>query len=185
MNPRAQRVRRYMQTNRYKQKYVVVNVEHSASIIVWGCFAGIGSRGSLYFLTPKITMNRNRYMEMLKEKLKASHFPQDGAVCHKSKKVMPFLHQQNFSMMNWPGNSPDLNPIENLWSIIKGPLKKRENITMLPLLIKAIKEIWVTLPKPLMVKLAHSMPTRINMFMESAGQMTKYYSSQKVIFFCM
>jgi hypothetical protein len=53
-----------------------------------------------------------------------------------------FLHQQNFSVIDWPRNSLDLNPIKNLWSIIKGQLKKRENITSLPLLIKAMKEIW-------------------------------------------
>jgi transposase len=120
-------------------------------------------------------------MEMLRETLlfwmnhhKATHFLQDGAQCHKSKKVMVFLHQQNFSVMDWPGNSPDLNSIKNLWSIIKGQLKKRENITSLPLLNKAIKEIWVTLPKSLMIKLARSMPTRIKMCLENAGQKTKY-----------
>ncbi len=50
VNPRAQRAR---QTNHYKQKYVVVNVKHSASVMVWGCFSGIGGRGSLYFLPPR------------------------------------------------------------------------------------------------------------------------------------
>jgi transposase len=180
VNPRAQRVRRPTMTNRYKQRYVVVNVKHSASIMVWGCFSGAGGRGSLYFLPPKTTMNGDRYMEMLREKLifwmdhhKATHFLQDGAPCHKSKKVMAFLKQQKFALMDWPGNSPDLNPIENLWSILKGKLKKKDNISSLPLLIRAIKELWVKLPKDLMVKLAHSMPVRIKMCLENAGQMTK------------
>jgi hypothetical protein len=95
VNLRAQRVKRPSQNNRYKQKYAVVNVKHSASVMVWGCFSGIGGRGSLYFLPPKTTMKGDRYMEMLKEKLlfwmnyhKVSHFPQDSAPCHKSKKVM-------------------------------------------------------------------------------------------------
>ncbi len=88
VNPRAQRVRWPTQTNRYKQKYVVVNVKHSASVMVWGFFSGIGGRGSLYFLPPKTTKNGDRYIQMLKEKLlfwmnhhKASHFLQDGAPC--------------------------------------------------------------------------------------------------------
>ena len=181
VNPRAQKVRRPTLSNRYKQRYVVVNVKHSASVMVWGCFSGNGGRGSLYFLPPKTTMNGDRYMAMLKEKLifwmdhhKATHFLQDGAPCHKSKKVMEFLKGQKFALMDWPGNSPDLNPIENLWAIIKGKIKKKENITSLPLLIKAIKEIWVTLPKPLMLKLAHSMPSRIQKCLENVGQMTKY-----------
>jgi hypothetical protein len=60
---------------------------------------------------------------------KATHFLQDGAPCHKSKKVMEFLKGQKFSLMDWPGNSPDLKPIENLWSIIKCKIKKKENFT--------------------------------------------------------
>ncbi len=99
--------RRPTQTNRYKQNYVVVNVKHSASVMVWGCFSGICGQSFLYFLPPKTTMNGDRYeyMELLKENHhKASHFLQDGALCHKSKKVMAFLHQQNFSVIDWPGN---------------------------------------------------------------------------------
>ncbi len=46
----------------------------------------------------------------------------------------------------------------------------------LPLLIKAVKMMWVALPKPLMVKLAHDMPTRIKQCIENIGQMTKYLS---------
>jgi hypothetical protein len=42
--------------------------------------------------------------------------------------------------------------------ILKGKLKKKDNISSLPLLIRAIKELWVTLPKQRMVKIAHSMP---------------------------
>jgi hypothetical protein len=44
----------------------------------------------------------------------------------------------------------------------------------LPLLIKAIKMMWVALPKSLMVKLVHSMPTRIKQCTENGSQMTKY-----------
>jgi hypothetical protein len=55
-----------------------------------------------------------------------------------------------------------------------GKIKEKENIISLPQLIKAIKEIWVTLPKPLMVKLAHSMLTRIQKCLENVGLMTKY-----------
>jgi transposase len=181
INPRAQKVRRPTLTNRYKQRYVVVNVKHSASVMIWGCFSGQGGRGSLYFLPPKMTMNGERYIEMLRDKLifwmrhhRATHFLQDGAPCHTSKKVMAFLRQQSFSLMDWPGNSPDLNPIENLWAIMKARLKKKGNISSLPNLIRAIKELWVTLPKPLMLKLAHSMPTRIQQCLENNGQMTKY-----------
>jgi hypothetical protein len=76
--------------------------------------------------------------------------------------------------MDWPSNSPDLNPIENLWSIIKGKLKKNHQLTSLPQLIQAIKQEWIALPRSLMLKLAHSMPNRIKLCMANSGQMTKY-----------
>ncbi len=79
-------------------------------------------------------------------------------------------------MMDWPGNSLYLNPIENLWAIMKSRLKKLPNITSLPLLIKAIKMMWTRdLPIALMKKLAHSMPARLKMCLKNKHQMKKYF----------
>jgi DDE superfamily endonuclease len=154
----------------------------SASVMVWGCFSGKGGRGSLFFLPAKTTMNYKTYIKVMKEKLvpwmklhKTSKFLQDGAPCHTRRKKMAVLKAEKIEAMDWPGNSPDLNPIKNLWSIMKARLKRDHTITSLPLLINAIKKMWVTdLPISMMKKLARSMPTRIKKWLENAGQMTKY-----------
>jgi hypothetical protein len=57
---------------------------------------------------------------------------------------------------------------------MKAELKEKKNITTLPMLIRAIKELWVTLLKPLLLKLAHSMPARIMKCLKNGAQMTKY-----------
>ena len=58
--------------------------------------------------------------------------------------------------MNWPAQSPDLIPIENLWSIIKSQIAKflPENKTELK---ERIVQIWNGIPKSLCEKLALSL----------------------------
>lgn len=182
INPRATKVRRVRTSNRYLSKYTVKTVKHPASVMLWGCFSGKKGRGSLFFLPKNQTMNSDVYMGVLQDKLfpwmemhQVDKFLQDGAPCHKSKRVMALLQQQEFIVLDWPGNSPDLNPIENVWSIMKGKLKKDQTITSLPLLISALKVMWVRdLPVDLFKKLAHSMPNRLRMCIANGGQMTKY-----------
>ncbi len=55
-------------------------------------------------------------------------FLQDGAPCHTSKRAMVYLKEKEdeFTVMDWPGNSPDLNPIENVWAHIKLKLKSKK-----------------------------------------------------------
>ena len=43
--------------------------------------------------------------------------------------------------MDWPGNSPDLNPVENLWAIVKRKLSKHNRSTK-TLINEAIISIW-------------------------------------------
>lgn len=173
-----------MWLSRYLQRFTVKTVKHPPSVMVWACFSGKGGRGSLYFLPAGATMNSERYVHVLEEKLfpwmamhKATKFLQDGAPCHKSRRSMAVLKQKEkeFSVMDWPGNSPDLNPIENVWSVMKAKLKNDHSITSLPKLIKAIKIMWVSdMSKELFRKLARSMPRRLQKVIEAKGQMTKY-----------
>ena len=77
--------------------------------------------------------------------------------------------------MDWPGNSPDLNLIENLWSIMKRKLKSDHTIMSLPMQHSALKRMWVSNLEPsLFKKLARSMPKRLRDCIANQGQMTKY-----------
>ena len=76
---------------------------------------------SLYFFLLKTTINGTKYVAFLKNKLQlqmflhnCSIYMHNGGPCHQSRAVKQFLKQENVQVLNWPGNSPDLNPIKNL-----------------------------------------------------------------------
>ncbi len=145
--------------------------------MVWACFTGDVGRGGLYFLPKNCTMNGKRYKEVLEHHLLpfmtihgATHFLQDGAPCHTSKKVKEFLQAKEVEVMDWPGNSPDLNPIENVWKHMKNKLKKK-TITSVTVLKEEITKLWVLEASPeYLKKLSDSMPKRLELVYKSRGR---------------
>ena len=104
---------------------------------------------ALSFLPPGTTVNGPKYVQMLSEKPKL-HLQvhncqisiQDGAPCHRSKVAKNFLDSNNIELLEWPGNSPDLNLIENLCTNMKNEVSEKQPVSDAEL-VKAIKEVWV------------------------------------------
>jgi transposase len=67
-------------------------------------------------------------------------FAQDNAPCHKSRATIGFFQEKQIQLLPWPASSQDLNPIENLWGILKSNVAKRFLKTKLQLETFAIEE---------------------------------------------
>jgi len=58
-------------------------------------------------------------------KKKKYKYQQDNAPCHTSFKLLSFFSKHKIEVMYWPPNSPDLNPIENIWNLTKKSSKEK------------------------------------------------------------
>jgi len=65
-------------------------------------------------------------------------FMHDGAPSHRAKIVTDFLKTKNIKLLEWLGNSPDLNLIKNFWKELKNRVAGKHP-TRLSSLIKTIK----------------------------------------------
>ena len=83
------------------------------------------------------------------------------------------MNARHIPKLPWPSQSPDLNPIENLWSILDYKLRNRRPQNKLQL-VEALREGWNSLDADLLTTLVDSMPRRIQAVIESKGYPTKY-----------
>ena len=175
------RIRRCSFQNPYAPKFTAKTSKHPLKVMIWGCFNRKGP-GRIYVC--KGNMNSDQYLTVMETKLLPSindfglqsnitHLD-DSARPHRSKKIID-RHARNFlHKIDWPGNSPDLNPIENLWAILKQKLRKMRNLNERELISNIINVWYNCIPKETFENLSDSMPNRIQKVLSSKDQQTKY-----------
>ena len=166
------------------------------SQMIWGCFART-KLSSIVFIDEII--NSDVYIAILHDNLLPFIdeliadgttdiiFQQDNARPHVSKKTHEFLmnatREHGFSVMEWPPNSPDMNPIEHLWSHIKLELHHRYPDTKtLPgcpetvkrVLKERLAEVWRDIGREVLDRLIDSMPSRVQALLDAEGWYTEY-----------
>ena len=154
------------QNKEMDRRYTSKTVKHGGcSVMVLGCFSWLG-------LGPIVRINgimdQIGYKNILERDMEPFAydclplkwiFMHDNDPKHKAKSVTKWIEEKRICILDWPAQSPDLNPIENLWKEVK-LLIKPQNIKNKDQLWHEIPEAWKSIPTEKCEKLVESMPQR-------------------------
>ncbi len=157
------------------------SVKFPQSVMIWAAMSSAGV-GPLCFL--KSTVNAAIYQEILEhfmlpsaDKLYEMLISFSSRTWHlptTAKGTKSWFNDHGVTVLDWPANSPDLNPIENLSGIVKRKMRdtRPNNADDLK---ATVKETWASIPPQQCHKLITSMPRRIEAVIKAKGAPTKYW----------
>jgi hypothetical protein len=163
--------------------YCVDKLPHPVKVNVWGCVCARGM-GYCYIFNEKL--NKKTLKSIVEKHLKQSaalyyetdppelyYVLQDNDPKHTSRLVRNWFHNAGLTLLDYPPYSPDLNPIEHVWSDMARRVETRPASTMEELQ-DVIAEEWERTSLDLLRTLAHSMPARCQAVIDAQGGHTMY-----------
>jgi transposase len=155
------------------------STKFSRKTMFWGaiCANRIGP-----LLSVSGTLNSDRYTQLIESHLlpwmtetncQGHLFQQDNAPCHVSRQSRSFFEAKHIQILDWPSNSPDLNPIENIWGILKNSIEKRGPKSLSELEAMVMEE-WIKIPAQTIVNTIQSLHTRIKQVLDRNGEKCDY-----------
>ncbi len=166
-------------------KAVVSTVQAGGGgVMVWGMF----SWHTLGLLVPiEHRLNPTAYLSIVADHVypfmttvylsSDGYFQQDNAPCHKAQIISDWFleHDDEFTLLKWPPQSPDLNTIEHLWDVVEREIRIIDvQPTNLQQLHDAIMTIWTKISEECFQHLVASMPRRIKAVLKAKGGPTRF-----------
>lgn len=152
-------------------------VKYPVKLHIWGYITGIGIKRIHIF---EGIMDAFKYIEILTISFLDIFFQNSDLIFqddndpkHRSEDVINWKNAYNIKSLEWPSNSPDLNPIENVWQILKNKVSKTK-INTKDGLIKCIETKWNEIDDNIIKNLISSMPMRINEVIKNKGDYIDY-----------
>ena len=145
-------------------------IKYPPSAMIWGAI-GVGFKSSLVFLNKHVTAES--YIQFLDEsdiysQIESAYqnrpyiFQQDGATAHTAESTMNVLQKRLKLLIGWPPNSPDLSPIEMIWSIMKQRISHSDDFPSTSHDLKRrIQEEWDALNQDMINELVMSFRDRL------------------------
>lgn len=151
--------------------------------MVWGCMGwnGVGQLAEV-----EGRMDADQYVSILEDYLLPSMedfgistqeliFQQDNDPKHTSKKAKKWMEDNDITLLDWPPQSPDLNPVEHLWNHIKQELcKYPTHAKGVWEIWERVEEVWNQIPPEVCQNLIESEPRRLQAVIKAKGGHTKY-----------
>ena len=171
---------------RYENRHVKPTTKWgNGSVMIWSCFWA-GGFGPLVFADGSV--DQDAYVNILSGKFlpwfqKLSEdedtdfiFQEDGATCHTGSYTTWWKNSHSIRRFDyWPTQSPDLNPIEHLWSCLERLIQhRRVFIKNIHELKAALEEVWGEIHVDLAARLVGNMNDRCQAVIDAKGGPTKY-----------
>jgi transposase len=156
---------------------------NGGGIMVWGCmtYYGVG-----YLCRIDTTLDSKLYVDILNYELRKTIkwyrlkprkviFQHDNDPKHTAKITQDVLKKKKYKVLYWPGQSPDLNPIEHLWDEVERRLRALPgNVTSKEDLWNKVKTVFYEIEPEVCKKLIRTMPRRMKDLKKAKGGFTKW-----------